>query len=592
MVKVGVIDSGIDINQIKQKYNYKGIRIFKDETDQLVFSKDKLDDKLNHGTICLEIIRSSYEELTFYIVKVFDQKPITDQQVLVQAIKWCIAQDVHVINISLGIQSSVISDGLIEVCNEAFNKDIAIVAAAHNDHQVCFPAYYPKVFGVGNIKLPDCEFFYAENVPIEFYINGDFSFNGTPYHGSSFACPKITREIIKILAKKGQMKLEDLKEELTQKAKPIQVHPLLIYDDFAYEKMTSFDWEEIYPIVKKHFDQEGKYVGCKKAIVLPLNSRKFCFLQNIEVDGSETVFKILQEEGSFGQNHIPSYLYDKAKRGAFDTVAIGNICSIMSPYNQQDFKSQLADLMREGKKFLVFDRNTFCFLNGIKNEIKVQSFISFLCIDQDTYREFNKFQYLPLLQAPTVAVIGTGNEELISTQIYIRDLLKKQGYKVCYICPSPYGELVGATYSYPLMQEDQIALNGKQRIRFLQLLGRAVQAYHQPDIIISGVYNKLSPSNLASTEDYSECLNFLHGIQPDALIVVINAHDRYEDILENIQIAKAFSRASILFFISNKKEDDQKLQELLQKEALVISADDPEMDHLIRDKIQQYFTNN
>ncbi len=91
-VRVAVIDSGVNADHPHVGGIAGGVAIE---------GEDCLD-RLGHGTAVAAAIHEKAPEALLYAVKVFDRKLSTKIEVLSQALEWCIAQRMDVINLSLG----------------------------------------------------------------------------------------------------------------------------------------------------------------------------------------------------------------------------------------------------------------------------------------------------------------------------------------------------------------------------------------------------------------------------------------------------------------------------------------------------------
>jgi len=93
-----------------------------------------------HGTTVADIILRLAPDVQLYSADIFGTRGSCTIQVLYRAIKWAIEEfKVKVINLSLGVPESQVSSFQIKhelqrAIEQAYSRDIIIVAAAHNDH--------------------------------------------------------------------------------------------------------------------------------------------------------------------------------------------------------------------------------------------------------------------------------------------------------------------------------------------------------------------------------------------------------------------------------------------------------------------------
>lgn len=221
MIKIGIIDSGIDKINWNGKSNIEGIYLKKDHRTKEIHFHGDIFDQIGHGNECFKIISSIISDTSYYIVRVFEKELVTDIDILAEAIQVCVDQHVDIINISAGVKANEMPELLRIVCDGAYNNDTIIVSAQHNHGSRCYPANYTKVVGVGAANLAVGERFrYVCNEDIEFYTSAADMFpNGTAWSQStSFACAKMTGYAALILQHKGKMKFEQLRTELINSA--------------------------------------------------------------------------------------------------------------------------------------------------------------------------------------------------------------------------------------------------------------------------------------------------------------------------------------------------------------------------------------
>lgn len=150
-VRVAVLDTGIDMNHPDLKANIDGGFDCINETTNVI-------DDNGHGTHVAGIIAACNNDLgvvgvapeaRLYAVKAFDSKGQGQVSDIVQGVEWCIANRVHIINMSFGTIDS--SKALAMAIQKAAQTGIIMVAAAGNDGRrdnVLYPARDPNVIAV------------------------------------------------------------------------------------------------------------------------------------------------------------------------------------------------------------------------------------------------------------------------------------------------------------------------------------------------------------------------------------------------------------------------------------------------------------
>lgn len=142
-VKVAVIDTGIHADHPHVGGISGGIGF-----DQEGRATDDLQDRLGHGTAVAAAIREKAPAVALLAVKVFDRRLVTTGVALVEGIRWAIAQQVHLINLSLGTTNEAHRDVLVAAVAEAEAAGALVVAAAPQPDATWLPGALPGVIAV------------------------------------------------------------------------------------------------------------------------------------------------------------------------------------------------------------------------------------------------------------------------------------------------------------------------------------------------------------------------------------------------------------------------------------------------------------
>lgn len=156
-VKVGIIDTGIDLSHPDLKDNIK-------ETHGVLPCKN-IDDDNGHGTHVAGIIAAIDNDIgvvgvspdiEIYSAKAFNGRGRGRVSHIVESLAWCIEKQVDVINMSFGF--SIKSIALERAIKQAYRHNILMVAAAGNsggENEVMYPAKYPEVIAVAASDIKD-----------------------------------------------------------------------------------------------------------------------------------------------------------------------------------------------------------------------------------------------------------------------------------------------------------------------------------------------------------------------------------------------------------------------------------------------------
>ena len=139
LVRVAIIDSGIDPTHQK----IGAVR------EVLLDSVPRQDTPIaGHGTACAGIVRQIAPTVDLYDIRIFDESLTADPPALLAAIRWTIDHQMDVVNLSLGTTDVTFRDALADLCRQARDAGVILVAAEHNDGRESYPAVLPDVIGV------------------------------------------------------------------------------------------------------------------------------------------------------------------------------------------------------------------------------------------------------------------------------------------------------------------------------------------------------------------------------------------------------------------------------------------------------------
>jgi subtilisin family serine protease len=166
-VKVAVIDSGINAHHSHVRRISGGVGIACDPSGSIVFSDDHRDYD-GHGTAVAGILRAKAPDVELYSVRVLQDRLRTESRVLAAAIRSCIANDIRVINLSLGTLRISEIDPLRHACEVAAEREIILVAAGSEEERI-LPA---SLSCVVSVSADECcgwnDYAYHESGYVEF----------------------------------------------------------------------------------------------------------------------------------------------------------------------------------------------------------------------------------------------------------------------------------------------------------------------------------------------------------------------------------------------------------------------------------------
>ncbi|CAH1059046.1 S8 family serine peptidase [Paenibacillus pseudetheri] len=170
-IKIALIDSGVDMNHAcLSSRNITGIRIIEEHGD--ISYKNFIFDSNGHGTALAGIIYDKCSHVDLLSIAILDNNLKCKFKVLKEAIHFAIDSNVHIINLSLGTVVDRHREELHNLCKEAVNKGIHIVAAFNNNTSTSYPAEFMDVFGVRNEYIIEKQGFIFDSNSLNVYTNG------------------------------------------------------------------------------------------------------------------------------------------------------------------------------------------------------------------------------------------------------------------------------------------------------------------------------------------------------------------------------------------------------------------------------------
>jgi subtilisin len=226
-VNVCVVDSGIERAVLEQKFARLGQELHPIEGS--LFTPEKPEplpytghQSSPHGTTVADIILTLAPRARLYSADVFGPRGTCEVETVVRALHW--AMDVwkcKVINLSLGVAESRLQQPqrraqLLRAVEEAYYRDVLLVAAAHNDHPLTrsYPAAFaPALLSVDKHLFADpLEFSYHLREQVEFQAHargylGPFAQDPA----TSWAAPHLSGIAARLLSLRPQLKPFEIK---------------------------------------------------------------------------------------------------------------------------------------------------------------------------------------------------------------------------------------------------------------------------------------------------------------------------------------------------------------------------------------------
>lgn len=193
-LKVAIIDSGINKNDpLLQGREIENLYYSEGEFRSCYISSNNM-----HGTEVVKVLLHEAPDVELLSVRVLQEDNRCMISAVLNALKYCIENEVDVINLSLGgcSNGSRHIEAMRALCSEAERRGIAVFAANHNmPGMVAYPAYFDSVIGVNTPDGLDnyCQVSFQDQI-VNFSENMVYIPDDTQCvirKGNSYLCPFI-----------------------------------------------------------------------------------------------------------------------------------------------------------------------------------------------------------------------------------------------------------------------------------------------------------------------------------------------------------------------------------------------------------------
>lgn len=209
-VKVAIIDSGVEVGHPAVGDIAGGIAIEYDPDEETLVRlvEGPHEDLFGHGTACAGIIRTVAPDCEIYSVRVLGERLTGKGIVFAAGLRWCIDNQMNVVNLSLSSGKRDHFDLFHELADEAYFQNVMLVSAVNNVPKPSYPSLYSSVFSVASHERKDpFSLDYNPSPPVEFGAPGidvEVAWSGGSRclaTGNSFAAPHIAGLVTRILGK-------------------------------------------------------------------------------------------------------------------------------------------------------------------------------------------------------------------------------------------------------------------------------------------------------------------------------------------------------------------------------------------------------
>jgi subtilisin len=226
-VRVCVIDSGVERALLEAKFRQQGHEI--ERIEGAIFAPGRASPQpyeghqsTPHGTTVADIIFTLAPRVCLYSADVFGPRGGCELEVLMDALHWAIdVWKCKVVNLSLGVPEHLLQQvqrryQFLRAIEEAYYKDVLVVAAAHNEHPLTrsYPAAFsPPLLSVDKHLFADpLQFAYHLQEQVEFQAHGR-GYLGPFAHepATSWAAPHLVGIAARILSLRLDLKPFEIK---------------------------------------------------------------------------------------------------------------------------------------------------------------------------------------------------------------------------------------------------------------------------------------------------------------------------------------------------------------------------------------------
>ena len=503
-MKIGVIDTGIDLRHCRFEHmRVESTALAEDDSGDIITCAETEDEE-GHGTGIASIILRHAPAAALKVVKLTARNKKISGKLLTAAIR-LLADDeeIRIINVSMGIRTNAPPTELKQACERAAAKGIVIVASAYYLYnELCYPAHFNTVFGVGQgIVKTKSEFRFLENRWADVIAKGGFQRVAVPGNGFKFSTGTslATAHFTGIISKSylaGEWK------DRSSLRGWLRTHSVAAVMSFTGhdQLLDSHDHPEtsdIAPVeLLKHLNLPA---FMKKAAIFPFEEKEMRtiveFTEKMTCDLSLAIsyprpLKLEQSIALLQKKNIPytmQWLTDE-EFDSFDTLVVGYFLEKAADHNAHYGYNLIRECVRRGKHFVVWDRIAYKLIRSVADEAgdayKGTVYLNgFNAADRSLlYRAVDT----AVVRTPSVCVIRNLRKKQgkFTTQMILKELLEDEGYSVAHISTEPQGVLLGADITFPIGHNDTVAIDLKDWNRTMQrlqlLLEREVK---KPDII-------------------------------------------------------------------------------------------------------------
>lgn len=527
---VAIIDTGLfTAHTAFSNTQVQGISFCYNEKGEIEEREDYYD-TVGHGTAVAGLITDQVDNVKLFICKVTDKDSFIPENILLAALFYLEENvDCSIINMSIGYTRTQYHRELYQQIKRMEKKGIIFVSAFDNQGAISYPAAYDCVIGVdSNDKCRhSCDMIYVGGEAVTVFAKGSMlrvpSLMGSyiVVRGTSFATAIVTKQVLMYYRQKNREAwcLKTVKNYLKSKSK--QCHEMQIKspsDKFSF-----------------HITNAAVFPYGKEALNLALYAEQLTFrivdFYDYRLFGK--VGKVIKKE--FSRDYVPRYYIknmDDIDWESIDTLILCHIDKFINQLNMENYIKEIIECsLCAGKQIFSFD-NILRFLPEDMQISHPNVYWPEITVDSLPKHQFGK---LHCLSIPVLGVFGTSSSQgKFAVQMNLRQKLIKMGYRVAQVGTEPYSELMGFDAVFPMGYNSSVFLNGYESVYMINHILHQLELKN-PDIIIAGAQSGTIPYCQVNLRSMTQStVEFLFGIEPDAVVLCVNPYDPLEYISRTI----------------------------------------------------------
>ena len=531
-----IIDSGLE-HCFQQRKNIKGGICFHVNNNGDISRNEDYDDMFGHGTAIFNIINNDCPDATFYCVKIFNDKPECNQDLLLYALNYVyeyIKCDFILLSSGTVLLKNIKEfDNITKKLYED-NKSI-IVSAFNNEGALSYPAAGEYVIGIDsspNIKQEESHYI-IEGSPVNIlcsqrsyrvtWLNGNRLIQkGNSYSAAHFLS-KLFHAFNQTKSKNKDILLQYIKNKSNEISFDLPCFKQLLTPSFLSErnKMRAIAFP---------FSKEIKALAANEDL---LNVE---IINYYDVRQSGKISLKISDVLGYSDNNKTIKCIDSIElEDNFDLIICGHL-DLINQVTKSNWNKKLKEIAYRKQKYLYFfDYDSDRTLDNIYSPPFIKKY--------NGYTLGKMWQ----INAPVLGIFGTSSiQGKFSLQLKLRRTLLNDGYAIRQVSTEPTGALFGMDFVCPIGYNSSIKLSGNDAAKFYNQIIHECDKY-DPDLIIVGCQSATIPHNFYNEQYFTfQQIEFLFGTIPDAIVLVINEFDDINYIKRTIKFIESSIQSKVI----------------------------------------------